>query len=447
MKSKLKQMALMTMVAVVLLVGCGGGGGGGVGSDAHANVYYVDTSGNDVHQGTASMPWRTMQKCADTIQGGDTCILREGEYTENVTLNRKGSEGNFIELKSEVKHKAIIKGEITLTNTSGYIKIDGLKIVLPDGYQSGISINGNFNQVKNNYVTTSSTSLGSNNTAIRAGGNNHVVENNYVEKVCFGYELSGRGHRFSGNEATKLKLNGSCGDVDYMRFFGANHMIDNNYFHDINMSEVGQAHVDCFQTFDDIGEDSSISNVVIERNVCVNAAQGIMAEGVRYLKSSGLTIRNNVFTRNGAWCAIAKDIANVHYYNNTCDTTGGIHGLWCSGVNHVGSCEFKNNIIYGTGTMYGVMETASLIDGTTGAPGKNNLLFNPNQTIAGYDNDIKNRNPLFVGGDYLNYRITESSPAVNAGLNIIQWGNPTDILGVARPQGLYWDIGAYEYQQ
>jgi hypothetical protein len=97
--------------------------------------------------------------------------------------------------------------------------------------------------------------------------------------------------------------------------------------------------------------------------------------------------------------------------------------------------------------MYGVMETASLIDGITEVPGKNNLLFDPNKTITGYSNDIKNRNPLFVGVDYLNYRITESSPAVNAGLNIIQWGNPTDILGVARPQGLYWDIGAYEYQQ
>lgn len=99
------------------------------------------------------------------------------------------------------------------------------------------------------------------------------------------------------------------------------------------------------------------------------------------------------------------DIADVHFYNNTCDTTGGLHGIWFRGNKGIASCEFKNNIIYGTGTMYGVMEIAALIDGTPESPGKNNLLFKPNKIITGFFND---------------YRLRVGSPAIDAGFNMLQ---------------------------
>jgi hypothetical protein len=328
-----------------------------------------------------------------------------------------------------------------------YIRIEGLKIMLQDGSQGGITSSGHYNQIVKNHISTSSSSLGLNNTAMGISGNYNNVEGNYVEKTCFGYALNGTYNIFQKNEATLLKKNGNCGDVDYMRFFGTGHVIKNNSFHGINMNEIGNAHVDCFQTFDNGGPDYIIRDVIIENNFCADAAQGMMLEGKIYKQSRGLIVRNNVFTRCGAWCVCAVDIAEVRFLNNTCDTTGGLHGIWCRGENSVATCEFKNNLIYGTGTLYGVLETASLIDGNATSPGKGNLLFQPGRTITGFANDLKNQDPLFIDRNSNNYRIQSNSPAKNAGIAIIDWNSPTDKDGIARPQGSGWDIGAYEYRE
>ncbi|MCG6534963.1 MAG: hypothetical protein L7F78_09780 [Syntrophales bacterium LBB04] len=415
-------------------------------SSAYGATYYVSTSGDDSNIGGTSSPWRTIQKCANTINGGDICILRDGTYTENVSWTRSGTAGSLMHLKAENIRQAVIVGNISMSGN--YVKVEGMKIVLPDGYNRGIKSTGSNNAVVDCYVTTNSTSLGLNNIGIELsdGSSYGVASGNYVEKLCFAYILAGSNHTFLNNEATLLKLNGNCGDVDYMRFFGSNHVIRNNYFHGINMNEIGGAHVDCFQTFDNGGPQTAITNVIVEGNYCSDAAQGMMLEGKVYNQSSGLTIRNNVFTKCGAWCICNMDIADVHIINNTCDTTGGIHGMWCRGDNNRVTCEFKNNIVYGTGTLYGVFESAMLIDGTPEAPGKNNLLYKPGQVITGYSNDIVNKDPLFFSQATGNYRLQLGSPAIDAGMAIIGWAGATDRDGKLRPQGSGWDIGAYEYR-
>ena len=50
---------------------------------------------------------------------------------------------------------------------------------------------------------------------------------------------------------------------------------------------------------------------------------------------------------------------------------------------------------------------------------------------------------LFVDPTNGNYQLKSGSPAINAGASLTDV--PTDILGVARPQGLGWDIGCYEF--
>ncbi|MEM4406655.1 MAG: choice-of-anchor Q domain-containing protein [Candidatus Methanomethylicaceae archaeon] len=412
-------------------------------AQASGATYYVSPSGTDTNPGTEELPWRTLQKAANTLNPGDLCLIQEGTYTESVTISRSGLSDAPIVFKSIKTHRAVIEGSIWIKGS--YIIIDGFTIKLKDGSGVGISVSGNNNEVSTCYITTDSTNLGLNNHGIAVGGNYNKVSNSYIEKVCFGLGVTGNNHLIEHNEVFGLKLNGNCGDVDYMRFFGSNHVIRNNYFHGINYSEVGSAHVDCFQTFDNGGPAYSISNVVVESNYCSDAAQGMMLEGKIYKQSRGLIVRNNVFARCGAWCVCAVDIADVHFYNNTCDTTGGIHGMWCRGNGYVGSCEFKNNIIYGTGSLYGVFETASLIDGTPESPGKNNLLFKPGTTITGYSNDIKNQDPMFVDPVRGNYALRDGSPAIDSGVEIYGWYDAKDAAGNPRPLGLGWDIGAYEY--
>lgn len=53
---------------------------------AQAAVYYVSTTGNDNNNGTSlSMPWRTINKAAQTMFAGDTVYIRGGTYRESVS--------------------------------------------------------------------------------------------------------------------------------------------------------------------------------------------------------------------------------------------------------------------------------------------------------------------------------------------------------------------------
>lgn len=406
-------------------------------------IYYVATTGNDANPGTQEFPLRTIQKCANVISGGESCIVKDGIYTESVIILKSGNSENPLIIKAQNNRGAVIYGRIDLKGD--YIKLENFKVVMPPSSQNGINISGKYSQVIGCHISPEENLLGLNNTALVVRGENNIAKANFVEKTCFGIELSGYKNRIEDNEVTRLKLNGDCGDVDYMRFFGSNHVIRNNNFHGINMNEVGGAHVDCFQTFDNNGSQYSIQNVLVEGNFCSDASQGMMLSGIYYKQSRNLIVRNNVFTRNRSWCVCLVDIAEAHFFNNTCDTTGGIHGIWCRGGNNIASCEFKNNIVYGTGTLYGVMETAELIDGDSKAPGRNNLLYKPNQVINGYSGDIINKDPLFVDKTKDNYRLQANSPAKDAGAPITGWENAYDKDGLPRPIGRGWDIGAYEF--
>jgi hypothetical protein len=53
--------------------------------------------------------------------------------------------------------------------------------------------------------------------------------------------------------------------------------------------------------------------------------------------------------------------------------------------------------------------------------------------------------PLFVNASGSDFSLQPTSPAINAGTDLTSSGVTTDILGVARPQGPAFDMGAYEY--
>lgn len=53
-----------------------------VAATAGADTYYVapPPSGSDTHPGTLAQPWATLQHAADTVQPGDTVLVRAGDY-------------------------------------------------------------------------------------------------------------------------------------------------------------------------------------------------------------------------------------------------------------------------------------------------------------------------------------------------------------------------------
>lgn len=61
-----------------------------------AAEFYVSASGSDKNTGTKTSPFRTIQKAADIVQPGNTCIIERGVYREHVVLHKSGEPGNPI---------------------------------------------------------------------------------------------------------------------------------------------------------------------------------------------------------------------------------------------------------------------------------------------------------------------------------------------------------------
>ncbi|MFZ4763906.1 MAG: DUF5123 domain-containing protein, partial [Roseimicrobium sp.] len=58
-------------------------------SAGSATDRYVSTTGTNSNPGTFELPWRTIQKAADSVVAGDVVHIRAGVYTERVTITNK----------------------------------------------------------------------------------------------------------------------------------------------------------------------------------------------------------------------------------------------------------------------------------------------------------------------------------------------------------------------
>lgn len=86
-----------------------------------SSVYYVSTKGSDITgTGTLSNPWKTIQKAADTMKAGDTCIIRGGTYQETVTLRTSGTSANPINFKAYTGENVTVSGADPVTGWEHY---------------------------------------------------------------------------------------------------------------------------------------------------------------------------------------------------------------------------------------------------------------------------------------------------------------------------------------
>lgn len=100
-------------------------------------MYYVSTKGSDHNPGTIDEPFKTIQKAADIMQPGDSCIVREGVYREWVKPPRGGSsEEKRIVYKAASGERVIIKGSEQINK---WVNIGGnvWRCILPDSFFNG----------------------------------------------------------------------------------------------------------------------------------------------------------------------------------------------------------------------------------------------------------------------------------------------------------------------
>jgi hypothetical protein len=168
---------------------------------------------------------------------------------------------------------------------------------------------------------------------------------------------------------------------------------------------------------------------------------------------------------------IAFEMINTVIYNNSVPNSYPVR-LRSAGLTSILNCTFVNNtggpaIINAErdGTEYRLIN--NIFSGNIASEGDNplvntalqisfeaqhNLVWDWQGKVSAWeptglflpdvDGNIE-ANPSFVDLEGGNLRITENSPAVDAGMTLAEV--TTDILGVERPQGNAYDIGAYEY--
>lgn len=399
-------------------------------------TYYVSISGNDYWPGTSpDSAWRHINHACSTVVAGDTVCVLPGDYNERAILRHSGNANQKIVFKSQPRRTATIWGfDTNSPNNGSYVRIEGFNIEwdtsLTGWRDYGIFISSNNVEIVDNYIENFRRTAIQGNWSQPWTRNNYIA-NNRIFHSQMGIGVVGTNWLIENNEVEKLYYY-RPGDCDYTRFFGDTIVFRNNYFHGTDFDSIGSAHVDCFQTFDNNGEHACY--VTIDGNWCFDYHQGFMGEANYYHNSHDIVFKNNIFARGGAWGLCVKNIANVSALNNTFAYITW-HGIGFSGQYAQGGAV-RNNIFFNTNTSYWWNDTAQ-------TSGDYNLIYGASPPTTVGPHDILNQNPNFVDPGNNDFRLQPNSIAIDNGdslLNVLY-----DIIGISRPQGQRWDIGAYEY--
>jgi hypothetical protein len=390
-------------------------------------LYVSQSTGDDSFEGTEAKPFKTISKAIESSYPGDEIIVEDGVYGDQIKFQSNriyGEEGKRLTLRPRNRHKATISG--ANLKYGDFVTIDGFEVI-----DQSVQVGGSTGtEVLNNYIHDVGT-------GIKANGVNGKVAGNYILRINMGITVSGSNMLVENNELERLIW--TSGDSDYFRFFGEGHVIRGNYMHGTREEEIGKAHVDGFQTFDNNGEYAR--RIIIEGNLIEDFYhQGFMGSGSYYYHSYDITFRNNIFKDAAAWGMCISTLKDVKVYNNLFINMK-IHGVGFRGTEEKPATgEVRNNIFYNARNCYFGLDKYHYESG-------NNLLFY-SDPYKKYDqdrfpNDIVNADPLFIDIDNNDFSLHPNSPAVDSGISL---DFSDDFAGNKRPFGNGWDIGPYEYQ-
>ncbi len=422
-------------------------------------TYYVDSvKGNDSNSGISSAPWKTIQKAANTVEGGSVVQVRPGKYDERVVIARSGLPGALITFKAQ--GSVVTQG---FTIDADYIRIDGFEITNSKNNSkegTGFSVQGQYNQIRNNYIhdliygegiwlyggpdrsgSITSHNIVSQNRIVRGRIAGIVVEG--IDNIIEGNDIS---HTIQNPPGAQARVGA---DADGIRFFGSGHIIRRNHIHDIALEDPGNTnpHIDAFQTW------GPCTNIIIEQNQVSQIGrqdQGVIIEGMAQ-PVRDITIRNNLFMTNGtdyAPAVLAGDggpVQNVTIVNNTIVALKGPseYAIWLFAT--LRGAVVKNNALYDHGN-----DSQPYIRVDRGASGLdigfNSISKSDGRPPAGtaYPGDLWLVSPEFADIATHDFHLRSTSPLIDAGAVLSNVLNDFD--GAPRPGGASHDIGAFEVQ-
>ncbi|MGZ3746480.1 MAG: choice-of-anchor Q domain-containing protein [Pseudobdellovibrionaceae bacterium] len=411
------QLPLLAVVSTLLTLGSG---------SFAATTYYVATSGSDSNPGTQSLPWKTLGKANAVMSSGDTTLVAAGSYAEQVITSNSGIAGSKITFKAQ--GLVTVTGGFTLR--SSYVTIDGFTLT------SDMEVSGSNCEVLNNHFVNARIFMPQDNSNCLLKGN-HIESSNSWGGDWVAFDLGGSNHIVEDNEI------GPSYDTDSFRPFGVGHIIRRNYIHDITLSSTKSlAHMDVFQVFADNGEIAH--DIVFENNRIINTDQQIcMTSADGRTGIHDFDVRNNLYVNVALQANVG--IPNFRFYNNTIINSGTANGfimrLFAGPYSDTSHSRILNNIFIGDASPYAIDANS----GTDIITDYNFLATSSFGAVAEITDahSINGGNPKFVNAVAYDYRLQSNSPAIDKGTPIA--GLTYDLIGVPRPTGAGYDIGAYEY--
>lgn len=373
-------------------------------SSSRAGTYYVSTGGSDANAGTASSPWRTLQKAANSVRSGDVVLVANGTYS-GFNMTADGTSSAPIVFRATGNNVVV---NAPNSSTPDNINIEGGDYVTIDGF------------VVNNAPRVGIRAVLATGVAIR----NNVVTGSGLTGILTGYtpriEISGN-ITSNSQQQHGIYISNSTSASD-------NPIVRGNESYG-NKENGIQLNGDC-----DVGGDGVISGALIENNV-VHHNQW---KGFSLISVQNSIIRNNIIYENG----LTAGAGGIHLAdqpgcgkpsNNNVVVNNTIHEPRITGIrtsnNSAGNTIFNNLVVASS-----LARTIVDEDGGNFIDPTSNMLLT---STAG----------LFQSVGVGNYDLALLSPAIDRAASAYHGvsGPPTDVDGTPRPQGLKLDTGAYEH--
>lgn len=409
------------------------------------NIYFVipgAPNANDANPGTYTEPFQTLYRPRQVMQAGDTVYIRGGTFNASdpanpgwdaVLLLNPGTDPNG-----------------TADRPVAYIGYPGDQPLInaPEPLRRGIYMD----QAMAYYIIANlefTQGLAPYEGMLQMGGNGHRAVGNYLHDA-----LSSTGMGIAGNSAHykvlgNLIRNNGQGDWEdgvgfYIQGFGTNRDIDFGW-NEIR-DQRGRRAIQLFgheagDRMEDIRiHDNQISSSLqLRNNILLGGSDG----GTEVLGT--ILVYNNIIV-GADWGGLRVNdpqgtiliLNNVLYDNGTLGSDSNAQ-LFIERAG-TGRITFQNNILYAesgqTYYSFGAGMDASVFNAVS-----NNLVYNAGAGPA-WDVNCINANPLFGNLVLNDFRLQPSSPAIDSGTDS---GVDTDYMGIWRPQGARFDIGAYEH--
>jgi parallel beta-helix repeat protein len=390
-------------------------------------TFFVATTGSDAGSGLVDAPWQTLQKAANTVQAGDTVIVRAGNYA-GFDLWTGGTASSRIVFDADPgvtinQPNARTADGINLEGAD-YITIEGFNVVgVP---RAGIRSVVNHDVIIRNNNTDQNGVWG-----IFSGfSDDLLIENNIASRSVqqHGIYVSNSGDRpvirnntIWGNHDAGIHMNGDISQGGDGIITGA--LVENNVIYDngtgggsgINADGVQDStfrnnliyneHASGISLYRIDGGGSSTGNVIVN-NTVLEAPDGRWALNIQ-VASTGNTIRNNI-------------LYNYHPWH--------------------GSIDISSDSLPGFSSDYNVV-----MDRFTTDDSNSIQTLAQWQTATGQDAHslVATPSQLFVNAAANDFHLSDTSPAIDAGTS--QYAPAVDFEGTPRPSGNGFDIGADEH--